>query len=176
MIADVSAIFPLPPELNASALSQMKPKQIEDKLIEQAEALYEQREAEMGANDMRILERLIMLRTIDNLWREHLTAMEGMRQQAGWERLRHIRPVDAYKSEGYKQFEVLLSTIQHDVVHTIYHVGIIRKGAPQRAPAMAQAGAGGSRKKRLRASGKKIGRNDPCPCGSGKKYKHCCGR
>ncbi|GAI40078.1 unnamed protein product, partial [marine sediment metagenome] len=100
LIADVSAIFPLPPELNVSALSQMKPKQIEDKLIEQAEVLYEQREAEMGANDMRILERLIMLRTIDNLWREHLTAMEGMRQQAGWERLRHIRPVDAYKSEG----------------------------------------------------------------------------
>ncbi|MBA7663513.1 Protein translocase subunit SecA [subsurface metagenome] len=154
----------------------MKPKQIEDKLIEQAEALYEQREAEMGTNDMRILERLIMLRTIDNLWREHLTAMEGMRQEAGWQRLRQIRPVDAYKREGYKQFQVLLSTIQHDVVHTIYHVGIIRKGAQQRAPAMAQAGAGGSRKKRLRAGGKKIGRNDPCPCGSGKKYKHCCGR
>jgi preprotein translocase subunit SecA len=176
LIADVSAIFPLPPELNVSALSQMKPKQIEDKLIEQAEVLYEQREAEMGANDMRILERLIMLRTIDNLWREHLTAMEGMRRQAGWERLRQVRPVDAYKKEGYRQFQVLLSTIQHDVVHTIYHVGIIRKGAQQRAPAMAQAEAGGSRKKRLRAGGKKIGRNDPCPCGSGKKYKYCCGR
>ncbi|MBA7561034.1 Protein translocase subunit SecA [subsurface metagenome] len=176
LIADVSAILPLPPELNVSTLSQMKPKQIEDKLIEEAEALYEQREAEMGANDMRILERLIMLRTIDNLWREHLTAMEGMRQQAGWQRLRQVRPVDAYKSEGYKQFQVLLSTIHHDVVHTIYHVGIVRKGAQQRAPAMAQAEAGGSRKRRLRAGGKKIGRNDPCPCGSGKKYKHCCGR
>ncbi len=178
LMADVSAIFPLPPELNASALSQMKPKQIEDKLIEEAEALYEQREAEMGVNDMRILERLIMLRTIDNLWREHLTAMESMRQQAGWERLRQIKPVDAYKSAGYKQFQVLLDTIQHDVTHTIYHVGIVRKGAQQRAPApaMAQAEAGGSRKKRLRAGGKKIGRNDPCPCGSGKKYKHCCGR
>ena len=175
-MADVSAIFPLPPELNASALSQMKPKQIEDKLIEEAEALYEQREAEMGANDMRILERLIMLRTIDNLWREHLTAMESMRREAGWQSLRQIRPVDAYKREGYKQFQVLLSTIQHDVVHTIYHVGIVRKEAQQRAPAMAQAEAGGSRKKRLRAGGKKIGRNDPCPCGSGKKYKYCCGR
>ncbi len=175
LIADVSAIFPLPPTLNVSALSQMKPKQIEDKLIEQAEALYEQREAEMGANDMRILERLIMLRTIDSLWREHLTRMESMRQEAGWQSLRQIRPVDAYKREGYKQFQVLLSTIQHDVVHTIYHVGIVRKEAQQKAPAMAQVGAGG-RKKRLKVGGKKIGRNDPCPCGSGKKYKHCCGR
>jgi len=176
LIADISAIFPLPPMLNVSTLSQMKPKQIEDKLIEEAEALYEQREAEMGAKDMRILERLIMLRTIDNLWREHLTAMESMRQQAGWQSLRQVRPVDAYKREGYKQFQVLLSTIHHDVVHTIYHVGIVRKGAQQRAPAMAQAGAGGSQKKQLRVGGKKIGRNDPCPCGSGKKYKYCCGR
>ena len=176
LITDVSAILPLPPMLNASALSQLEYKQIEDKLIEQAEALYEQREAEMGANDMRILERLIMLRTIDNLWREHLTAMESMRREAGWQSLRQIRPVDAYKREGYKQFQVLLSTIQHDVVHTIYHVGIVRKGARQKAPAMAQVGAGGSKKRRLRVGGKKIGRNDPCPCGSGKKYKHCCGR
>ncbi len=176
LIADVSAIFPLPPTLNVSALSQLEYKQVEDKLIEQAEALYEQREAEMGANDMRILERLIMLRTIDNLWREHLTEMESMRQQAGWQSLRQIRPVDAYKSEGYKQFQVLLSTIHHDVVHTIYHVGIIKKEAQQMATAMTQVGAGSSRKKQLKVGGKKIGRNDPCPCGSGKKYKHCCGK
>jgi preprotein translocase subunit SecA len=176
LIADASAIFPPPPMLNADTLSQMKPKQIKDKLIEYAEALYEQREAEMGANDMRVLERLIMLRTMDNLWREHLTAMENMRREAGWQSLRQIRPVDAYKKEGYKQFQVLLSTIQHDVVHTIYHVGIARKNARQKAPAMAQAVAGGSRKKQLKVKGKKIGRNDPCPCGSGKKYKHCCGR
>jgi len=176
LMADVSAIFPLPPELNASALAQIEPKQIESKLIEAAEALYEQRETEMGANDMRILERLIMLRTIDNLWREHLTAMENMREEAGWQSLRQIKPVDAYKNEGFKQFQILLDTIQHDVVHTIYRVGIMRKEAQPRAPAMAQAGAGGSRKKQLKVEGKKVGRNDPCPCGSGKKYKHCCGK
>ncbi len=176
LIADVSAIFPLPPALDESALARLEYKQIGDRLIEEAEALYQQREAEIGANDMRILERLIMLRTIDNLWREHLTEMESMRQQAGWQSLRQIRPVDAYKKEGYQQFQVLLATIRHDVVHTIYHVGIIKKDARQMAPAMVPAEAGGSRKKRLRVSGKKIGRNDPCPCGSGKKYKHCCGK
>ncbi|MFC1952029.1 preprotein translocase subunit SecA [Chloroflexota bacterium] len=176
LMADVSSILPLPLELNADALSRMKPQEIEDRLIEQAEALYEQREAEMGSNDTRVLERLIMLRTIDNLWREHLTTMEHMRREAGWQALRQIRPVDAYKREGYKQFQVLLDTIRHDVAHTIYHVGIVRKEARQKAPAMAQAETDGRRNKQLKVSGKKIGRNDLCPCGSGKKYKYCCGR
>ncbi|MFC1950508.1 preprotein translocase subunit SecA [Chloroflexota bacterium] len=176
LIADVSSIFPLLPALNVSALSQMKPRQVEDKILKQAEALYEQREVEMGTNDMRVLERLAMLRIIDNLWREHLTAMEHMRLEAGWQTLRQVRAVDAYKNKGFKQFQVLLSTIQHDIVHTIYHVNIVKKEASQKAPIAAQGDTSGSKKKKLKTSGKKIGRNDPCPCGSGKKYKHCCGR
>jgi len=173
LVSEVSAIFPLPQAFNAGTISQMKPKEIEEKLTELAEALYEEREKELGSDNMRVLERLVMLRIMDNLWVEHLTAMENMREQAGWQSLRQIQPVDAYRSAGYKQFQVLLSTIQHDVVHTIYHVGIVKKEAPQRAPVAAQAGGG---KQRLKVGGKKVGRNAPCPCGSGKKYKHCCGR
>jgi len=175
LMADAATIFPLPPAVNADALSQMKPKQIEEKLIEQAEAVYAAKEAELGADNMRILERLVMLRTIDSLWIEHLTHMEDMRQQAGWQTLRQVRAVDAYKREGYKQFQSLLSTIRHDVVHTIYHVGLVKKET-QAPAAMAQAASGGKGKQRLKVAGKKVGRNDPCPCGSGKKYKHCCGR
>jgi len=170
LISDVSTIFPLPPPVNAAALSQLKPEQIEERLTGEAKALYEEREKELDPDNMRMLERLVMLRTIDSLWIEHLTNMEDMRQQAGWQSLRQVQPVDAYKREGYKQFQVLLSTIQHDVAHTIYHVNIVRKEAPQRVPT--QAGGG----KKVKVSGKKIGRNDLCPCGSGKKYKHCCGR
>ncbi len=176
LIADVSTIFPLPPALNVNVLSQLKPKQIEDRLIEQAEALYEEREKELGSDNMRVLERLVMLRTIDNLWVEHLTAMENMRQDVGLYAMGRQRdPLVIYKSEGYKQFENLLSTIQHDVVHTIYHVSIVKREAPV-AAAQAVAGRGGDSKQRLKVGGKKIGRNDPCPCGSGKKYKKCCGR
>jgi len=170
LISDVSTIFPLPPPVNATALFQLKPEQVEDRLTGEAKALYEEREKELGPDNMRMLERLVMLRTIDSLWIEHLTNMEDMRQQAGWQSLRQVQPVDAYKREGYKQFQVLLSTIQHDVAHTIYHVNIVRKEAPQRVPT--QAGGG----KKQKVGGKKIGRNDLCPCGSGKKYKHCCGR
>jgi len=181
LMADVATIFPLPPAINASTLSQMKPKEIEDRLIEQAEALYEEREKELGSDNIRVLERLVMLRIIDSLWIEHLTAMEHMRLEASWQTLRQVKAVDAYKSEGYKQFQTLLSTIQHDVVHTIYHVGIVKREAPQKvASPMAQvasgSASGGKSSKRLKAGGKKIGRDAPCPCGSGKKYKHCCGR
>ncbi len=177
LIADVATIFPLPPQLNEAALSSLKPKEIEDRLTSYAETLYQQREEEIGPDNMRMLERLVMLRIIDNLWVEHLTAMENMRLEAGWQTLRQTKAVDAYKNEGYKQFQLLLSTIQHDVAHTIYRVTIQRREAPRPAPApVAQAVGSGSRQ-RVRVGGKrKIGRNDPCPCGSGKKYKHCCGR
>ncbi|MFC1995609.1 SEC-C metal-binding domain-containing protein, partial [Chloroflexota bacterium] len=177
LLADVATIFPIPPALSADALSQFKAKQIEEKLIEQAEALYEAREAELGLDNMRLLERMVMLRINDNLWVEHLTAMEQMRLEAGWQTLRQVKAVDAYKNEGYKQFQLLLSTIKHDVVHTIYHVGIAKKEAPHPAPVTAQVATGGGvKQERLKTSGKKVGRNEPCPCGSGKKYKHCCGR
>ncbi len=180
LIADVSTIFPLPPSLNASTLSQLKPKENEDRLIEQSETMYEQREKELGLDNMRVLERLVMLRTMDKLWVEHLTAMENMRQEAGWQTLRQVRAVDAYKTGGYKQFQTLLSTIQHDVVRIIYHAGITRREAPPPAPSpLAQVAAGmvgSNRTPPPKADGKRIGRNDPCPCGSGKKYKKCCGR
>ena len=118
-----------------------------------------------------------MLRITDNLWVEHLTAMEHMRLEAGWQSLRQIKAVDAYKNEGYKQFQLLLSTIQHDVVHTIYHAGITRKEVPQQVPVTAQVTAGaGGKQEQPEVGGRKVGRNEHCPCGSGKKYKRCCGR
>jgi len=181
LIADVSTIFPLPPQFTAHALAQLKPEQIEQRLIEYADTLYEQREKEIGADAMRVLERLVMLRIIDTLWVEHLTAMEHMRLQAGWQTLRQTRAVDAYKNQGYRQFQMLLDTIQHDVAHTIYRVSIERREAPRpeaTTPLAQAAGTGGDGHKRnkVKVAGRKIGRNDPCPCGSGKKYKHCCGR
>ncbi len=182
LVKEVSTVFPLPPALNTGALSQMDRGQIEDKLFEQAGAFYEEREKEIGPEDMRVMERLIMLRTIDNMWIEHLTAMENMRREAGWQTLRQIRSVDAYKSMGYKQFEELLYNIRHEIAQIIFHVNIARKGASRptpRATPMTErvaAARADNVSKRQKIGGKKIGRNDPCPCGSGKKYKHCCGR
>ncbi|MFC2067979.1 preprotein translocase subunit SecA [Chloroflexota bacterium] len=174
LIGSVSTIYPLPPALNASAFSQMEPRQIEDRLIEQARILYEEKEKDLGANNMRVAECRVMLHTIDNLWLEHLTAMENMRLEAGWQTLRQVKAVDAYKNQGYKQFQTLLSTIQYDVVHTIFHVSIAKQEIPL-AQTQAEVSRGSSQQ-RVRTGSKKVGRNDPCSCGSGKKYKYCCGR
>ena len=153
----------------------MKPKEIEDRLIKEAETLYEEREKELGSDNMRVVERLVMLRIIDNLWVEHLTMMEDMRQGIGLMAAGQRDPLVAYKREGHNLFQNLLSTIQHDVVHAIYHVGIVKKEAP--SPMAQVVASRGDSKQPLKAnSGKKVGRNDPCPCGSGKKYKKCCGR
>jgi len=179
LVGEVSTILPLPPAINAATIAQMKPGEIEEKLIELAEALYEEREKELGSDNMRVVERLVMLRTIDSLWVEHLTAMERMRQGIGLQAVGQRDPLVAYKTEGHNQFQNLLSAIQHDVAHTIYHVKIERREAPEAAPspmAKAAVNRGGTSKQRAKVGGKKIGRNDPCPCGSGKKYKHCCGR
>ncbi len=185
LLADVSTIFTLPPDITVESLSDLTPEQIEERLIEQAHTLYELREQEMGAETMRTIERLVMLRTIDSLWKEHLTDMEEKRLEAGWQSLRQVKSVDAYKNMGYEQFQTLLDNIRRTVAHTIFRVSLVtndsrRQAAPRVPAAAVQSGntatATATKKNKNRVNGKKIGRNDPCPCGSGKKYKHCHGK
>ncbi len=162
LLEDVSTIFPLPPQFRSDGLSELNDKQIAEKLTDYAIELYNQREQELGPDNMRIAERLVMLRVIDRLWMDHLTDMDHLRQGIGLRAVGQEQPLMVYKREGHASFEALLAGIQHDVAHSIYHVGIA-KGTPQK-------------KKEAVPVGKKVGRNDPCPCGSGKKYKHCCGK
>jgi len=166
LVEELSTILPLPPQLNPQELSKMSSKEITEKLVEYAEQLYEQREKEIGADNMRLMERLVMLRAIDSLWKDHLTEMDHLRQQASLFAARQVEPIVVYKKEGHALFESLTAGIEHDVVHMIYKVSLAKKEAPaQRQPQKAAVPAG-----------RKVGRNQPCPCGSGKKYKHCCGR
>jgi preprotein translocase subunit SecA len=171
LVNEVSKFIPLPPSLNAGALSQMKREDIKEQLLKHSISLYEEREREFGPDKMRILERLVMLRTIDRLWVEHLTTMENMRQGIGLHAAGGRDPLIMYKQEGQAMFQSLLAGIEHDLVHTIYKVQIKTEKAPAASP-MAEA----ARRKEAVAVGNKVGRNDPCPCGSGKKYKKCCGR
>jgi len=162
LLEDVSTIFPLPPQFRSDGLSELSDEQIAKKLTDYAIELYNQREQELGPDNMRIAERLVMLRVIDRLWMYHLTEMEHLRQGIGLRAVGQEQPLVVYKREGHASFEALLAGIQQDVVHSIYHVGIAKE-TPQK-------------KKEAVPVGKKVGRNDPCPCGSGKKYKHCCGK
>jgi len=161
LLEDVSTIFPLPPHFRSDGLSELSDKQMAEKLTDYAIELYNQREQELGPDNMRIAERLVMLRVIDRLWMDHLTDMEHLRQGIGLRAVGQEQPLIVYKREGHASFEALLAGIQHDVAHSIYRVGIAKE-APKKKEAV--------------PVGKKVGRNDPCPCGSGKKYKHCCGK
>ena len=174
LINELGTILPLPPSLNAGALPQMSRGEIEERLKEHALSLYEEREQEVGPENMRILERLVMLRTIDRQWVEHLTVMDNMRQGIGLKAVGGRDPLIMYKQEGQEMFQNLLAGIEHGVVHTIYRVGISKEKAPPPSP-MAEAV---KRKEPavVGTAGNKLGRNDPCPCGSGKKYKKCCGQ
>jgi len=162
LVAGANTILPLPPDLSKDAISKMSRKDVEQKLEEHAESLYEEREKELGPQNMRVVERLVMLRAFDSRWVEHLTAMENMRQSIGLQSLAQRDPLVAYKTQGHEAFQELMAGVQHDIVHMIYHVGIVKQEKP--------------REKEKVPAGNRIGRNDPCPCGSGKKYKKCCGK
>jgi preprotein translocase subunit SecA len=177
LMADINTIFPLPKDITAEYMAQLNPKPIEEKLVELAWAAYDQKEKEIGSQDMRLLERLVMLRIMDSLWIEHLTAMENMRQEANWQTLRQVKAVDAYKSQGYQQFQLLMDTIRQDVARTIFHVNIRHEDDRKVSTPLTKVAANANKPVKIapRVAGKKVGRNDPCPCGSGKKFKHCCG-
>lgn len=181
LVAEVSAILPLPRELNAGALAPLKPGEIEGRFMAVAESIYTQMESTLGADNVRILERLLMLRAIDSHWVRHLTEMDHMRTEVGLQAVAQRDPLVVYKSEGSALFQDMMTSIRHDLTHTFFHVNIQRQPAPrQTASPMAKVVAanrpGDANKQLARVGGKKVGRNDPCPCGSGKKYKHCCGK
>ncbi len=175
LIKDLESVLPLTLELNAQAFAGLKKEDIVDRLEDHARAYYIQRETEMGPENMRILERLAMLRTIDSLWVEHLTAMEHMRQGIGLVAVGNTDPLIAYKKEGHALFQGLSSNIRHDVAHSIYHLNIVREQSPARPRTPITEGRQEEQKKTAVTAAGKVGRNDPCPCGSGKKYKRCCG-
>lgn len=140
---------------------------------------YEAKEAEYGAEIMRELERIVLLRTVDEKWMDHIDAMDQLRYGIGMRAYGQRDPVVEYKFEGFEMFEEMIRSIQYDSVKRLLRMRIDREqGTPKREkvaePVTASHGDSGPRKPVVR-SGARVGRNDPCPCGSGKKYKKCCG-
>jgi len=149
--------------------------EIKEVLKQLAEESYETKEQEFGPEVMRQAERAVVLRIIDTLWVRHLTALDDLRGGIGLRAYGQRDPLVEYKVEAHRMFDELLRAIQHDVAHTIFHVSIAREQpAPRPRMQMATVNRGGPAQP-VKA-GRKIGRNDPCYCGSGKKYKFCCGR
>ena len=173
--AAAKVILPLPPTFTAARWEGLRPQQIEEQVLDLAERLYEEKKRRLGAEAMRQLERLVMLRVVDTLWIRHLTALDDLREGIGLRAYGQQDPLVTYKREAYNMFQQLTANIERDIAHTIYHVEIVREPQPRPMREM-RAGLRGEGPPRPVKVGQKIGRNDPCPCGSGKKYKHCCMR
>ncbi|MEQ8176297.1 MAG: preprotein translocase subunit SecA [Syntrophomonadaceae bacterium] len=141
-------------------------------LQDETRDLYEEREAELGSETMRELERMVLLRIIDEKWMDHIDAMDQLRNGIGLRAYAQKDPLIEYRFEAYEAFQNMVYTIKEDVVRFILRVRVVQKLEEK---AMVENQGEDAVKKPVKA-GAKIGRNELCPCGSGKKYKKCCGR
>lgn len=159
-------------------------EEIINTLIHKATVKYEEREKKFGSDVMRHLERLVLLRVVDEKWMNHIDDMDQLRKGMYLRSYGQKNPVVEYRFEGYGMFDAMIEAIREDTAKLMLTVEIISESEQrERALArlrMANAVASGSetitKKKPVRTAAAKVGRNDPCPCGSGKKYKNCCGR
>ena len=148
---------------------------IKDDLTGRALAAYEAREAELGPEMMRELERVVLLRMVDEKWMDHLDAMDQLREGIGLRAYGQKDPLIEYKFEAYEMFQNMIASIQEDVVRYIYRVNVVQTPQPRQRRMVENRGEDEGPRQPVRRE-QKVGRNDPCPCGSGKKYKKCCGR
>ena len=161
-------------------LQQYDAQALTDLLQERASDIYARKEAELGEPLMRELERVMMLRVVDEYWMDNIDAMQELRQGIGLRAYGQNDPVVAYKKEGYEMFESMIAAIQAETIRRIFlarvQVGATTVKRERVAKVTGEsAGSDGTVKKQPVKKCQKVGRNDPCPCGSGKKYKQCCG-
>ena len=167
--------FALTEVLDKDAILRMEKPEVEAYLHEVALRRYEQREAELGAEQFHEVERLILLKNVDIKWMEHLDAMDQLRQGINLRAYAQRNPVDEYKNEAFDMFQQMMYEIQYETMRMIFRVTIVEK--PKERTDILNASHGDEAQvKQPKVNKDKVGRNDPCPCGSGKKYKHCCGK
>jgi preprotein translocase subunit SecA len=198
----VERIFPMPEDFSWDDIADSSDREeVVDHLLELAEAAYDHKEQELGPELMRRLERVWMLNVMDRLWIQHLTGIDDLREGIGLRAYGQRDPLIEYKVEAARLFDDLQTTIRTDVVNTIYHLQV-QQQAPPPPPTRGAVEIGpdkgddsspngnGATRRAARPSGgagaatatrqpvqvaSKVGRNDPCPCGSGKKFKRCHG-
>ena len=164
----------------AEDLKKKNAKAAKELLLERARSAYEKKSAELEGEglDMREIERVVLLREVDSKWMEHIDNMDQLRDGIGLRAYGQIDPVVAYQKEGFDMFDEMIAAIQQGTVQMLFRVTVKSKveRVQTMQPQTATHGGQGGEKPAQRHVAKKVGRNDPCPCGSGKKYKNCCGK
>ena len=168
--------------IDESRLENLDADNLADLIFDAAVERYEEKERQIGSDEFRRLERFVMLQCVDNLWKDHLLNMDHLKEGIGLRGYAQQNPLIAYKKEGFEMFQEMVSKIQEQTV------GILSRVQPVQPTEMAELrkpedqklvfsrGEVSAKKKPVRRDESKVGRNDPCPCGSGRKYKKCCGQ
>jgi preprotein translocase subunit SecA len=210
LIERISQIFPIALQKEDIDISQIKREGLREMLLGDIRMGYQAKEARIGPENMRHLERLVMLQVIDERWKEHLRAMDDLKEGIGLRGYGGRDPLMEYKREGFEYFDAMIGAVKQEVVELLFRVRLVAEEAgplvaqpvpaqqfvhprystyelAERAGHVRQAGGpaegwdtrheeSSAKPMPYRRSGRKIGRNEPCPCGSGLKYKKCCGR
>ncbi|WP_298586767.1 preprotein translocase subunit SecA [uncultured Selenomonas sp.] len=183
LIEDAEKIYAPEGKLKKEELEAMSRDELEETLRKTAHEAYAAREQLFGEENMRELEKVVMLRVVDNHWMEHLDRMDMLREGINLRAYGQRNPLVEYKIEALDMFEAMEAAIQTDIAKLMYRVSIVTQEQQQlqdrlqtaRASHGEESEAAEAKKKPVRNKSD-VGRNDPCPCGSGKKYKNCCGR
>jgi preprotein translocase subunit SecA len=171
-----------PARLTPEATESMTPEALAEQTAAEAIRAYEGREAAIGAENYRRLEHVVMLQTIDNLWKDHLLSMDHLKEGIGLRGYAQQNPLLVYKKEGFEMFQNLMARIEEETLAILFRIQI---AAPEKMDVLQRpreqlltfsGGGEPPRKAPAHRSPEKVGRNSPCPCGSGKKFKKCCGR
>ncbi len=179
LVQALGGVFPLPEGFSETPWQNLNSDEIEEQAIQMALDAYAAKEEEIGDEDMRRAERQIMLWAVDNRWVRHLTDLDRLREGIGLQGIGGVDPVVAYKRESFAMYGELMDAIRGDIVKSVYAIQIRQ---PELTSPIAknirthrgdQGGGNGKTQETVRKSGPDLGRNDPCWCGSGKKYKHC---
>ena len=169
-----------PEDLGEESFDTLKPEDLSDIMKEQVRTAYEKKQDVFGKEDFRKIEKLILLQIIDDQWIAHLQDMEHMKEGIGLRGYGQRDPLTEYKKEGFELFDNLLDKIREEALSMIFRIQLMRErpepvSRKKRRAMHMSHGGDGEAPVTVRRKEKKVGRNDPCPCGSGKKYKKCCG-
>ena len=164
--------------LEVEGLGELKTQELSDKIYEIAHDIYREKEELIGSDRMREVERIILLQCVDNHWIDHIDAMDQLRQGIGLRALGQQDPVIAYKMEGFDMFDDMVKHIQEDTVKYLFNITIEQQPKERKSVVDVDTLSSPSdlADKSPVVKEKTVGRNEPCPCGSGKKFKHCCGK
>jgi preprotein translocase subunit SecA len=165
-----------------NTLSGLTVEGLAEMIADAALEKYAEKEKSIGSEEFRQMERFFMLQTVDNLWKDHLLSMDHLKEGIGLRGYAQQNPLIIYKKEGFAMFQETISRVKAETLNILFRIQLVKQDnleelqKPKQNNLVFSHGDGTEKKKPVKRSGTKVGRNSPCPCGSGKKYKKCCGQ